>query len=488
MFKSGTRSTISAVLYALLALSVTSCRWNLPPNDGGGPVDFTVTTIDTRTPPGAFDGPAFVSIGELAGDKKTQEILLTEFAFNAFGLPDAGTVVLYEMTGSGWTSTTVVSADENVRNPNRPTITDVDGDGLNDFIQPAGGFINSGTVLFGLPPDFTGSITWWRNNGDGTFERNTIVDEAGGAYEGVVFMDLDRDGIKDIISTFQDSGDFFFGTDTIPVTVRLHFFKGIAPGVFADPITLCECAGPLPVVFDVNGDRKYDIVSAQYLGVATEPNPARNLSDESFIWLENTAKKGEPLSASTFTKHVIARGLGESVQILPVDNIDGNYLYGAIGINQVNQTQNGGIGPLAVRLRPGRNIRAEWDVEVLKDDFTVESTGPGSTAPGPASEGDLDGDGDVDLVVPGSSDKSIYWLERKGDGSWLSRDIATEYDTPGRDWGLGGNAVADLDWDGRNEIIFSAYFERTLNIVERVDGTGGNLPAIPRIPDRRLPY
>jgi len=481
MFMSGIRSAFLLVLYVVLALSLASCRWNLPPNDKGGPADFTVTTIDTRTAT-PFEGPAFIAVGELAGDKHSQEILLTEFVFNEFGLPAGGTVILYEMTGSAWTSTTVVSADENVRNPNRPTIADVDGDGLNDFIQPAGWFLNS---AFG---DNTGSITWWRNNGDGSFERNTVVDGAGGAYEGIVLFDLDRDGIDDIISTFQDSGDGLFG-GTTPPTVLTQFFKGTAPGEFSAPVTLCECGGPLPVVFDVNGDRKYDIVSAQYLGVASVADPDNGISDESFIWLENTARKRQPLSASTFRKHVIARGLGESVQILPVDNIDGNYLYGAIGINQVNQAVNpGSVPPLAVRLRPGRDIRAEWNVEVLKDDFTVDSTNFGSTSPGPAAEGDLDGDGDVDLVVPGSADKSIYWLERKGDGSWLSRDIATEYDTAGRDWGLGGAAVADLDRDGRNEIVFSAFFEGTLNIVERVDGTGGNLPAIPRLPDRRLPY
>jgi hypothetical protein len=482
MFMSGARSIMMPWLCVAVALSVQSCRWNLPPNDKGGAVDFTVRTIDTRAPVGAFDGPAFIAVGELAGDRHSQEFLLTEFAFDDFGLPLGGTVLLYEVTGSAWSSTTVVSAEENVRNPNRPTIADVDGDGLNDFILPAGGFLNA------VVNDATGSITWWRNNGDGTFERNTIVDAVGGAYEGVVFVDFDRDGIKDIISTFQDSGDFFFGGTSIPVTVLTHFFKGVAPGMFADPVTLCECGGPLPVVFDVNGDRRYDIVTAQYLGVATEPDPDRGLSDESFIWLENTARKGQPLSKSTFRKHVIARGLGESVQILPVDNIDGNLIYGAIGINQVNQAVNGGVEPLAVRLRPGRNIRREWKVEVLKDDFDVKRTNFGATAPGPAAEGDVDGDGDVDLVVPGGADERIYWLERRGDGSWFSRDIGVEFGDAERDWGLGGLAIADLDWDGRNEIIFSAYNELTVHIAERVEGTGGNLPAFPRIPDRRLPY
>ncbi|MEE4185573.1 MAG: VCBS repeat-containing protein [Gammaproteobacteria bacterium] len=468
------------LLMLAVALTVVSCRWTLPPNDNAGPADFNVTTIDTQ------EGTAFIAVGELAGNKRHQEILNTVFKFKpdpAFGsIPDGGEVTLYQWKRGVWVGTTVVSADENVRNPNRPTIADVDGDGRNDFIQPAGWFLNSAL------DDNTGSITWWRNNGNGTFSRNDVILEAGGAYEGVVFVDLDKDGIKDIVSTFQDFGNPFVFPAT-PPTVFTHFFKGIAPGQFTGPITLCECGGPLPVVFDVNGDRKLDIVTAQYLGVATIANPEAGLSDESFIWLENTASRREPLSTETFTKHVIARGLGESVQILPVDNIDGDLMYGGIGVNQVNQTVDPAAAPpQVVRLTPGRDIRAEWNVEVLKDDFTVESTSFGSTSPGPAAEGDLDGDGDIDIVVPGSADKSIYWLERKGDGSWFSRDIALEYDTAGRDWGLAGVAVADLDYDGRNEIVFSAFFESSINVVERVPGTGGNYPALPRVPDKRLPY
>lgn len=471
----------------IAVLALPSCRWALPPRDPVTPVDFTVTRIAEKT------GTAFTVVGELNGDSGHQEILNTVFLFKPgpFGsVPAGGEVTLYEKVGEDWVGTTVVSADENVRNPNRPTIADVDGDGLNDFIQPAGWFLNS---AFG---DNTGSITWWRNNGDGTFSRNDVVLDSGGAYEGVVFADLDNDGIGDLVTTYQDFGDPFFSSPPLPPVVKTQFFKGLGGGQFAEAITLCECGGPLPVLFDINSDGKLDIASAQYLGVATVADPAAGLSDESFIWLENKARwtrskgrKSLEITGNSFVKHVIARGLGESVQIMPVDNIDGNARYGAIGVNQVNPvTGDPNVPPQVVRLIPGKNIRAEWAVEVVFDGFTLERFGPGSTSPGPLYEGDLDGDGDIDLVVPGSADTSIYWLERKKGGSWQAHDIAEQYGVPGSDWGLAGVTIADLNHDGKNEIIFSAYYEGSLNVVSRKPRTGGPFPAFPHFPDPWFPY
>jgi hypothetical protein len=475
-------------MVAILALP--SCRWALPPRDPATPATFTVTKIAEKV------GTAFTVTGELAGNARHQEILNTVFTFKPgpFGsVPDGGEVTLYRKTASGWTGTTVVTTDQNVRNPNRPTIADVDGDGRNDFFLPAGWFLNS---AFG---DNTGSLTWWRNNGNGTFSRNDIAVDPGGAYEGVAYADVDNDGIKDVVTTFQDFGNPFVAPAAPPV-VKTLFIKGLPGAQFAAPLTVCECGGPLPVLFDVNSDGKLDIAAAQYLGVATVADPAAGLSDESFIWLENTArnkpgkgdgKAGKPLTitGATFVKHVMARGLGESVQIFPVDNIDGNNRYGAIGANQVNQTVNpSSAPPQVVRLIPGKDIRAEWQVEVVFDGFTPDRVNFGTTTPGPLYDGDFDGDGDVDLVVPGSADNSIYWLERRKGGSWVAHDIAAEAGVPGRDWGLAGLIVSDLDMDGQNELVFSGYYESSLNIVKRVPGTGGKFPAPPRLPDNWFPY
>jgi hypothetical protein len=477
---SRTRTFGAVAMGATLVLSLAACRPATPPRDPARAADFTLTKIADQ--PGA----AFTVIGELAGGKADQEILTTNWIDKAdpnFGnIPDGGEVKLYRKGASGWTATTVISAAENVRQPNRPTLTDVDGDGRTDFIQPAGWFLNSALG------DTTGSITWWRNNGNGSFTRNNVATNVGGSYEGVVHADIDGDGIKDILSTFQDYGNPFVSPATPPV-ILTHMFKGKANGTFNAAVTLCECGGPLPVAFDVNAVGKLDIAVAQYLGVATKPNAAAGLTDESFIWLENKGKKGKPLTAASFDKHVIARGLGESVQILPVDNIDGNGKYGAIGVNQVNTVLGDpDVPPQLVRLTPGSDIRAEWNVSVVADGFTPETFGFGATSPGPATEGDIDGDGDIDLIATGGADRSVYWIERKADGSWSQRNIGEEFGRPGANWGYSGAAVGDLDRDGRNEVVISPYNEGAIYILERKAGTGGVFPASPHKPDALLPY
>jgi hypothetical protein len=194
------------------------------------------------------------------------------------------------------------------------------------------------------------------------------------------------------------------------------------------------------------------------------------------------------LDAGDFTKHVIATGLGESFQLLPVDNIDGNGKYAAIGVNHTNPALGSTAAPQVVRLDPGSDPTLPWTVTPVASGFTPDDNRAGQAAPGSTSDGDLDGDGDVDLAVAGDSDWSVYWIERAGDGTWVKHDIAAEYGTPGTNWGQASTAIADVDRNGRNDLVFSSYNSGQVYLVERVAGTGGRVPATPRVPDAMLRY
>ena len=86
-----------------------------------------------------------------------------------------------------------MTAADGIIGPNKPTITDVNGDGRNDVIVPAGLLLQRG--LRALPP--TGSITWWENTASG-FVRHDVVTGKVGSYHSAVLTDVDGDGKKDL--------------------------------------------------------------------------------------------------------------------------------------------------------------------------------------------------------------------------------------------------------------------------------------------------
>ncbi len=485
---SRTRTVAAVGLAVAAATALSACRPALTPRDPSTPASFTLTDIATQ--PGA----AFTVVGELGGGYATQEILTTSFAFSPPGpggppSPLPGNVTVNTKVGGVWTSSQVVTAADGIVGPNKPTIADVDRDGLNDFILPAGYFFSAIS-----PPSVRGSITWWHNNGDGTFARHDVITGVVGAYHSVVYVDMNNDGVKDMVTTFEDGGfpAYPFAGPPIPPVVRIEMFKGLGGGAFAAPVKLADGGGSLPVVFDVNHDGKLDIGTAQYFKVKTVPVgpqiPA-GFTNESFVWYENTAAPGQALDATTFSKHLIASGLGESFQIIPVDNIDGTGKYGAIGINHVGVAQPT-AAPQVVRLTPGADVRLPWTVTPVASGFTPNATSPGQASPGYTGEGDMDGDGDIDLVTSGDSDWSIYWIERKADGSWVKHDLAAEFAAPGTFTNLGqaSLAVADLNYDGKNEVVVASYNSGKITLIERNAGTGGSIPAIPHLPDLLLRY
>ena len=75
---------------------------------------------------------------------------------------------------------------------------------------------------------------------------------------------------------------------------------------------------------------------------------------------------------------------------------------------------------------------------------------------------DMDGDGDMDIVSASFRDDTIAWYENNGaaDPTWTASDIATDAD------GATSVHVADMDGDGDMDIVLASYLDDTISWYE----------------------
>merc|ERR1712185_54072 len=108
--------------------------------------------------------------------------------------------------------------------------------------------------------------------------------------------------------------------------------------------------------------------------------------------------------------------------------------------------------------------------ETLADDIAFVADTITSDANGACSvfSIDIDGDGDVDSISASSDDDTIAWLENEnGDGSsWTKHVISTIPNSPRSVWG------GDIDGDGDVDVMSASFIDDTINWFENVNGDG----------------
>ncbi len=455
----------------------------------GPAANFTRLNVDT-----AIQGASFTSVGEVFPGESN--IVTSGFGpLGMYGMPaGGGTVQVYRPRASlsDWRKTTVFDASAEIVFPNRPTIADVNGDGRPDVIVPSGYFFDTNPQL--PATQSRGAITWWENTGtDGSgaalpFIRHDVITGQAGSYHGVELADLDADGIKDIVSTSEEGK---VPSDTTDDTVQLQFFKGRSDHTFEAPVTLSTNGGSLPVVQDVDGDGRLDLVSAQYFG-----RGAAEANEPTFMWFRQVGDTSAGLTPANFERHTIATLLeaGLGFQIRPVIGFRKPGKVSWIGTNHMNRCAQPyiPIPEMVMEFVPGNDPEAPWQTTNLAvpstpaddplacdaafkagdllfhpgDEITSRAT-QGQAAPGVFGYGDVDGDGDVDLLVSGDGDRRLFWIEQRSDGSTTLRTLTA----PGEEFGqAGGAVVTDLDGDGRAELVFSSFDRNTLAVWKRTGG------------------
>jgi hypothetical protein len=395
---------------------------------------FTRYTVD-----GAIKGPAYAAAGDVNGDGRTDLVIARfgEFQIDmASGKVhlDKGEVAAY-LRGEGlncWQKVPIAGPDQGLYFPNQTVLEDVDGDGDLDVIQAAGFFVCQ------FDPDTGGACgaLAWFENASGAWKRHDIVPYGDDRfYHKGVFVDFDGDGVKDLVTVAE-------ATDG----AKARWFKGTKDAARFEPkaLEIGDGLGSFANVIDIDGDGDLDVAAAEYF-----------VQGESFAWFERTGAPGPGAPAGTWQKHVMDDTAGRSIQLSFVANLYGDGKTRAVGTNHVNTAKAppDPVESAVFVLDPPADPKDKWQRTVLSEGIQSRPNMgmQVQAAPGVFGAGDVDGDGDVDLVVSGDGDLRTFFLEQTSPGKFATHTLEESLGE------AGGALVVDLDGNGKNEVVFTGY-------------------------------
>lgn len=395
----------------------------LPP----GPDGFTRFAVDREA-----NGPAFSAVADLNNDGRP-DIVTGQFGHREGTEIPPGRVVAY-LQGedlNSWETIDIMPPNEALAWPNDPTLEDVDGDGDIDVVVPGGFFVCS---FFGDP---CGSLFWYENDGTGGGWTPHEIVPAGSElfYHRAELADFDGDGLLDLIT----SGEFFIPPAGEATTV---WFKGTEDADRFEKTAriIGEGGGSLPRVLDLDGDGDLDVATAEFF-----------VEGESAVWFERVAEPSAENVDGVFVRHVIDTDPGPSIQLSFFEQ--GGTRYALLSNHTSIHRDEGDSGVFLYEVPEQPQAMMKWEGQMISEGI-VSRPDEGlarNAAPGIFDIGDIDGDGDVDVLVSGDGDESVYWLEQKSIGEWTTHVLQTGFGQ------AGSTIITDLNGDGTNELIMSSY-------------------------------
>ena len=285
-------------------------------------------------------------------------------------------------------------------------VADIDGDGYGDVVCSA---------------VYCDSLLWRRNeDGTGTAWTTHVIDDYVNGPNSVAAADLDADGDMDVLAAVMYWGDITWweNVDGAGTSWAEHAIDTDFGGAM--------CVGSA----DIDGDGDLDVLGACNL-------------DDDVAWWEN-----EDGAGTSWTDHTIDASCMGAVCVCPSD-VDGD---GDIDVVAVANEDDD-----LIWFENDDGAGGSWTKHLVEDDFDF---------PAAASAGDIDSDGDEDIV--GAYSSYITWFENAdGSGtSWVPHHVISDYSSAS--W----THAANLDCDNDIDILGASYSGNDVNWWENMDGTG----------------
>lgn len=399
---------------------------------------------------------AFLAVEDLDGDGTREIVLSTLIEQSPPGPPTSasrGALRIFRTGGDAagpWTERVLIPTSDPDGYPfiNTPQVFDIDGDGHKDLLVQTGFLTTLGGAQFWLKgPDFT--------------ERSYFAPETSRATNGNYFwheaaqVDLDGDGLEDIVSTSAQTQDAEnpVGTPNGSEGLKVEWYRSLGGGAFAYHLIARDVGGVFLKLHDVDRDGDADILLTQFFGPPAVP---------SVLWLEQVAA---PAAANAYAGEWLAHpidstiGLGYHMELADLDGDGDTDLVVDSHNHQANPALKDAAGrqiPLGIywfEIPDDPRSSTQWVKHVISENFAVTLAGSPTSqgVPGIFGVGDLDGDGRLDLAVPGDGNDKLYAFIQRRDGSF-AEEIVEDGEKM-----FGMAVVADIDGDGRNEIVAAKH-------------------------------
>lgn len=264
-------------------------------------------------------------------------------------------------------------------------------------------------------------VAWYKNEGDGTFSAPRPLDVAADGASAVRAADFDRDDDVDVVA-----GAVLDQTVT--------WYENQGDGTFSDGTPIATNVQGLETlhIADLDGDEVPDVLVVAYK--------------------DSTITRYEPKAASADSLRFVERpavgtGLDDPIDVYTADlfgNGRQDLLVGMAGTRPLVLFQNEGVRDGATSPFGDKRVMTHT-VETVED---IET-------------GDLDGDGDPDILAAAFASDAVVWIENRGGGSFAPpQPVATNIPN------VLSLDVADVDRDGDLDIITASQADNTVGWLE----------------------